>query len=572
MTDVQRVDLLDPAEVARLGGIEIVAQGVVEGFLAGIHRSPFRGFSVEFTEHRAYQPGDEPRYLDWKILARSDRLFVKQFEEETNLRAMLLVDASRSMAWRGAPTRLTKRAYADRLAAALALILLRQRDATGLITFDGAVDETDPRAARHAGWPRHGRPDGAVAPHGAAGAPRPGGARVRPAVRPDPRAHGAPVPAPPRPHRHRVPPDGPGGSRAVGSTGGAVPGSRVSGERGGATARARPRLCRDGAARGLGVAHRVSTARHRVSPRADRLAVRHGAPSPRVTFLHPLALIGLAAAAIPALLHLLERRVPPEAEFPPIRYLSEAERQNARRLKLRHLLLLILRTALIALIVMAAARPLVRSRAAGGGGVHEPTALVLILDNSPSSGAVVDGRPLLARLKSVARASIARAGSGDRVWLMLADGVARAGSREALLATVDSVEPGWRRLDLTTAVARATRLVDAEPLPGREVEVVSDLQRTAFGEGRADIPRGVRVLALAPPGQVVANRGVAQARVTDGAVAITLAGTPGGGPAPVTVRLRATASPVGRSHDVGRALASTGSSASVPLPSMAPGW
>src|SRR2546421_5039775 len=84
----------------------------------------------------------------------------------------------------------------------------------------------------------------------------------------------------------------------------------------------------------------------------------------------------------------------------------------------------------------------------------------------------------------------------------------------------DSVEPGWRRLDLTTAVARATRLVDAEPLPGREVEVVSDLQRTAFGPGRAEVPRGVRVLALAPPGQVVANRGVAQARVTDGAVAI----------------------------------------------------
>src|ERR671922_165239 len=138
MTLAQRTDLLDPAEVARLGGIEIVAQGVVEGFLSGLHRSPFRGFSVEFTEHRAYQPGDELRYLDWRILGRSDRLFVKQFEEETNLRAMILVDASRSMAWQGAPVRLTKRAYADRLAAALALILLRQRDATGLITFDAA--------------------------------------------------------------------------------------------------------------------------------------------------------------------------------------------------------------------------------------------------------------------------------------------------------------------------------------------------------------------------------------------------------------------------------------------------
>ena len=160
-----RADLLDPAEVARLGGIEIVAQGVVEGFLSGLHRSPFKGFSVEFTEHRAYQPGDEPRYLDWRIFGRSDRLFVKQFEQETNLRSMILVDASRSMAWRGDPARLTKRAYADRLAAALALILLRQRDATGLITFDEAVREIVPARVKAGQWTRFVRgllatPDG----------------------------------------------------------------------------------------------------------------------------------------------------------------------------------------------------------------------------------------------------------------------------------------------------------------------------------------------------------------------------------------------------------------------------
>lgn len=149
-----RIDLLDPSEVARLGGIEIVAQEVVEGFLAGIHRSPFRGFSVEFTEHRSYQPGDDLRYLDWKILARSDRLFVKQFEEETNLRAMILVDASRSMAWGGTPERLTKRAYADRLVAALALILLRQRDATGLITFDDVVRQVVPARVKSGQWTR----------------------------------------------------------------------------------------------------------------------------------------------------------------------------------------------------------------------------------------------------------------------------------------------------------------------------------------------------------------------------------------------------------------------------------
>jgi uncharacterized protein (DUF58 family) len=152
MSPAQRLDLLDPAEVSRLGGIEIVAQGVVEGFLAGLHRSPFRGFSVEFTEHRAYQPGDEPRYLDWRMLARSDRLFVKQFEEETNLRSMILLDASRSMEWRGSPDRLTKREYAERLAAALGLILLRQRDATGLVTFDDAVRQVVPARVKAGQW------------------------------------------------------------------------------------------------------------------------------------------------------------------------------------------------------------------------------------------------------------------------------------------------------------------------------------------------------------------------------------------------------------------------------------
>src|SRR5690348_2590011 len=154
MTHGSRLDLLDPAEVARLGGIEIVAQGVVEGYLAGLHRSPFRGFSVEFTEHRAYQPGDELRYLDWRILARTDRPYVKQFEEETNLRAMVLVDVSRSMAWTGSPGRVTKRAYADRLAAALSLLLLRQRDATGLITFDETVRQTIPARVKSGQWHR----------------------------------------------------------------------------------------------------------------------------------------------------------------------------------------------------------------------------------------------------------------------------------------------------------------------------------------------------------------------------------------------------------------------------------
>ncbi|HEY7681726.1 MAG TPA: DUF58 domain-containing protein [Gemmatimonadales bacterium] len=148
-----RFDLLDPSEASRLAGLELLTEGVVEGFLAGLHRSRRRGFSVEFAEHRMYQPGDELRYVDWKLLGRKDRLYVKQYEEETNLRAMLVVDISRSMAWSGDPARvLSKLAYVQRLAAALALLLIRQRDATGLIGFDDAVRTVVPARARTVHW------------------------------------------------------------------------------------------------------------------------------------------------------------------------------------------------------------------------------------------------------------------------------------------------------------------------------------------------------------------------------------------------------------------------------------
>jgi uncharacterized protein (DUF58 family) len=152
-TSRARLDLLDPIEVSKLGGLEIVTQGIVEGFLSGLHRSPRRGFSVEFAEHRMYQPGDELRYVDWKILGRNDRLYVKQFEEETNLRAMIVCDTSRSMAWSGSPgTVLPKLAYTQRLIAALSLVLIRQRDATGLITFDDDIRTVIPPRARLTHW------------------------------------------------------------------------------------------------------------------------------------------------------------------------------------------------------------------------------------------------------------------------------------------------------------------------------------------------------------------------------------------------------------------------------------
>lgn len=288
-----------------------------------------------------------------------------------------------------------------------------------------------------------------------------------------------------------------------------------------------------------------------------------------MTFLHPLALLGLAAAAIPALLHLLQRRTPPELDFPPLRYLSEAERQSARRLKLRHLLLLLLRTALIVVIVLAAARPLVPMQG-GGGGAHEPTALVVVLDNSPSSAAVVDGRPVLDRLRVAAHTSLSRTTATDRVWLMLADGVLRGGSREGLLATADSATSGWQRLDLVQAVERAGRVVHAEPLAGREVHVLSDLQRSALATAHADVPRGVRVITLSPlSSRAVPNRGISSARVTEGAVVVDVAGSGGAGPVPVSIRVGRE-----RSGTVARGLAIPGSAVTVPLPSQSitPGW
>jgi uncharacterized protein (DUF58 family) len=140
---------MDPTTLAQLGGVELIAREVVEGFIMGLHRSPHRGFSAEFAELRAYQPGDDLRYIDWRMYGRSDRFYVKQFEEETNLRAYLLLDVSASMGWSSSPTLPTKLWYARHLTAALALILLRQGDTVGLVAFhDEVVRRVQPRGGR----------------------------------------------------------------------------------------------------------------------------------------------------------------------------------------------------------------------------------------------------------------------------------------------------------------------------------------------------------------------------------------------------------------------------------------
>ena len=137
-----RPDLLDPATLSQLGGIEFIAREVVEGFLMGLHRSPHRGFSAEFAELRAYQAGDDLRYIDWRMYGRSDRYYVKPFEEETSLRAHLLIDVSQSMGWSSEPGVLpSKLWYAKHLAASLGLILLRQGDSVGMTAFHEEVAE-----------------------------------------------------------------------------------------------------------------------------------------------------------------------------------------------------------------------------------------------------------------------------------------------------------------------------------------------------------------------------------------------------------------------------------------------
>jgi len=137
---------LDPAIVARLGTIDLKAKTIVEGFLTGLHRSPFKGFSVEFAEYRQYLPGDDLATLDWKIYARTDRHVVKKFEEETNLECHIMLDVSRSMGY--GSHAVTKLEYASYLAGALAYLMNRQRDAVGLLTFDDHIRDLLPSSAR----------------------------------------------------------------------------------------------------------------------------------------------------------------------------------------------------------------------------------------------------------------------------------------------------------------------------------------------------------------------------------------------------------------------------------------
>jgi uncharacterized protein (DUF58 family) len=140
-------EYLDPVFLSKLANMELVARCAVEGFFAGLHPSPFQGFSVEYSDHRQYHPGDEVKFVDWKVYARSDRLYIKRFQQETNTTVYLLLDASRSMAFHGGHS-VRKIDYACFLAAALGYLMLQQCDSTGLILFGEKIRAQIPPASK----------------------------------------------------------------------------------------------------------------------------------------------------------------------------------------------------------------------------------------------------------------------------------------------------------------------------------------------------------------------------------------------------------------------------------------
>lgn len=137
---------LDPKTLSKVGNLDLKARLVVEGYISGQHKSPYHGFSVEFAEHREYAPGDDLKHLDWKVLGKTDRYYIKQYEEETNLRSYILLDTSESMKY-ASPGNISKLEYASYIAASLTYMLIRQQDSVGLVLFDNAIKKFIPASA-----------------------------------------------------------------------------------------------------------------------------------------------------------------------------------------------------------------------------------------------------------------------------------------------------------------------------------------------------------------------------------------------------------------------------------------
>jgi hypothetical protein len=281
-----------------------------------------------------------------------------------------------------------------------------------------------------------------------------------------------------------------------------------------------------------------------------------------IGFLHPWVLAGLAAAAIPVLLHLLARREPPTVLFPAVRYLVTTTREHQRRLKLQNLLLLLLRTLLIVLVVLAAAAPTMPVSGVPG---HAPSALVLILDNSPSSGAVSGGAPQLRQLITAGRSVLARATPEDVLWLITADAIPRRGDRRTLGDLLGGLSVSSQRLDLGAALSLAGQVLAPEPWPG-EIVLLSDLQASALsgadltvpltvGRPGSAIPRNIGIGAVDPGAQPWPSAG--------GRLSLSLVGDSGSS-VPVSARLG--------DRPARQTLGRVGVPTSLTIPGAASGW
>jgi hypothetical protein len=281
-----------------------------------------------------------------------------------------------------------------------------------------------------------------------------------------------------------------------------------------------------------------------------------------IGFLHPWMLAGLIAAAIPILLHLLARREPPTVVFPAVRYLVTTTREHQRRLKLQNLLLLLLRTLLVATLVMAAAGPTVPLSGVPG---HAPSALVLILDNSPSSGTMAGGSPQLAQLVAAARQILGRASPDDALWLVAADGIPRRGDRAALGELLDALTVSPRRMELGAAIAQAGEVLEAETRPG-EIVLLTDLQASALSAAAPSAPLLIGRPGTPPP----PNTGIGQIETgtqpwssDGGRVSVVLVGDSGES-VPVSAKLG--------DRPARQALGRVGGTVALTLPGVPAGW
>jgi hypothetical protein len=281
-----------------------------------------------------------------------------------------------------------------------------------------------------------------------------------------------------------------------------------------------------------------------------------------IGFIHPWVLFGLPLAAVPLILHLVQRRDPPTVEFPAVRYLVQVTQEHQRRLRLRHWLLLLVRTLAILAVILAAAGPSAPLREAAS---HSPSALVLIVDDSPSSGAVLAGTARLSQLRATARRILERATASDALWLMTSNQVARRGPPSELLRAVDSLSPSAVRLDLGRAVSLAVDVLATDSRPGGIV-VLSDLQRSALSPATPNVP----VVVARPEERPPPNAGLthldtgAQPWTPEGGTVIVSTSGDSGVTAPVSV---------GFGDRPGRqALVPAGGAAPFTLAGVAPGW